>query len=75
MTCLDMKRVKGSQTLFLVAGHAKGQLCLFEIKGLPKYQQQPTTRTRATSIIGKINPVSNPISFKCLKTVSDLAQG
>jgi len=38
VTCLDIKRVKGSQTLFLVAGHAKGQVCLYEVKGLSRFQ-------------------------------------
>ena len=34
---VDLKRVKGSNLLYVVAGHAKGNVSLYEIKGLPKF--------------------------------------
>ena len=34
---IDIKRVKGPNLIHIVAGHAKGQVVLYEIRGLPKY--------------------------------------
>lgn len=38
VTCLDIKRVRGSFSLFVVAGHAKGHIALYEVKGLSKFK-------------------------------------
>lgn len=40
VTCLDLKRVKGSNLLHLITGHAKGQVVLYEIKGLSKFDKK-----------------------------------
>jgi WD40 repeat protein len=34
VTCLDMKRVGEKQEIFVVAGHAKGQVSVYIIRGL-----------------------------------------
>jgi WD40 repeat protein len=56
VTCLDIKRVKGNNLLHVIAGHAKGQVVLYEIKGLPKHDKKK---------------LLNLITFRVLKTVSD----
>ena len=33
---LDLKRARANNSIFIVAGHAKGQVALYEVKGLPK---------------------------------------
>jgi len=35
---IDMKRSR-NQNVFIVTGHSKGQLCLYEVKGLRSYQE------------------------------------
>ena len=56
VTCVDIKRVKGNNLLHIIVGHAKGQVVLFEVKGLPKYDKKK---------------LLNLITFRVLKTVSD----
>ena len=60
VTCLDLKRVKGSNLLHVVAGYAKSQVALYEVKGLPKFERKT---------------LMNVISFRHLKTVSDTHMG
>ena len=60
VTCLDLKRVRGPNLLHVVAGHAKGQVVLYEVKGL---QLQDTKK------------LLNMITFRTLKTVSDTHVG
>ena len=57
---LDIKRVKGSNLLYVIAGHAKGHIALYEIKGLPKFAS------------GQNSNLLNNITFKHLKTISDV---
>jgi hypothetical protein len=33
VTCLDMKRIRNNN-IFIITGHNKGQIALYEIKGL-----------------------------------------
>lgn len=35
VTCLDMKRIDKNLNMFVICGHAKGQLTLYEVRGLP----------------------------------------
>lgn len=56
VTCLDIKRVKGDHLLHIIAGHAKGQVVLYEVKGLPKTEQKK---------------LLNLVTFRCLKIVAD----
>jgi len=56
---LDIKRAKGSNLINVVAGHHKGQVVLYEIKGLPKFESGSNTN------------LLNSITFKHLKTISD----
>ena len=35
---IDIKRVKGSNLINVVAGHHKGNVVLYEVKGLPKFE-------------------------------------
>lgn len=60
VTCVDLKRVRGDHLLHIIAGHAKGQVVLYEVKGLPKYEKKKFL---------------NMISFRTLKTVSDTHVG
>lgn len=64
VTCLDLKRIRGNQSLFLVAGHVKGQISLFEIKNLAKF---PATSQNASIITS--------VTFRHLKTISDIHVG
>lgn len=34
VTCLDIKRLEKNSNLFVVSGHSKGQIAIYEIKGL-----------------------------------------
>ena len=34
VTCLDIKRVDKSQNIFVVSGHVKGHIAIYELKGL-----------------------------------------
>jgi len=34
VTCLDIKRIGEKKDIFVVAGHAKGQVSIYIIKGL-----------------------------------------
>jgi hypothetical protein len=60
VTCLDIRRAKGDNLLHVVAGHAKGQVVLYEVKGLPKFEKKK---------------LINMITFKVLKIVSDTHNG
>ena len=60
MTCLDIKRIKGDNLLHVIAGHAKGQVILYEVKGLPKHEKKK---------------LLNMITFRILKTVTDTHHG
>lgn len=60
VTCLDIKRVKGNNLLHIIAGHSKGQVILYEIKGLPKHDKKK---------------LLNLITFRNLKTISDTHTG
>ena len=62
--CLDLQRVKGQNTLYVIAGHQKGNTVLYEIKGLPKFVNQSNNLLNV-----------NLITSKHLKTVSDIHQG
>ncbi len=42
VTCIDMKRVDKNQNIFVVAGNSKGNLVLYEIKGLAQQWQLPS---------------------------------
>lgn len=35
VSCIDMKRIK-NDNIFIVTGHVKGQIALYEIKGLER---------------------------------------
>jgi len=35
---LDIKRAKGSNLINIVSGHHKGQVVLYEVKGLQKFE-------------------------------------
>ena len=63
MYSVDIKRVKGSNLLYVIAGHAKGNVALYEIKGLPKFAS------------GQNSNLLNNISSKHLKTISDTHTG
>ena len=52
--------MKGSSLLTVVAGHSKGQVVLYEIKGLARYQQ--------STGVG----ILNNIQSKHIKTISDI---
>lgn len=56
VTCVDIKRVRGDNLLHVVAGHAKGQVVLYEVKGLPRQETKK---------------LLNLITFRTLKTVTD----
>ena len=60
---VDIKRVKGSNLLHVIAGHSKGNVSLYEMKGLQKFDS------------GQNSNLLNTITFKHLKTVSDTHQG
>ena len=34
---LDVKRPKGANLLYVVTGQSKGQVCLYEVRGLPRH--------------------------------------
>ena len=55
-----MKRVKGSNLLHVVSGHAKGQVVLYELRGLPKFQSPG---------------LQSNVYVKHIKTVSDIHEG
>ena len=40
VTCLDIKRIDKNNNIFVVSGHQKGHLAIYEIKGLPPQSQQ-----------------------------------
>lgn len=40
VTCIDMKRVDKAQNVFVLCGHNKSQLSVYEIKGLVQYKTQ-----------------------------------
>lgn len=57
---MDLKRVRGSNMLYIIAGHAKGQVVLYEVKGLPLNDKKK---------------LINMISFRTLKTIQDTHNG
>ena len=57
---LDIKRVKGLNLLHIVAGHQKGQVALYEVKGLPKNPGKEKSN------------LLHMISFRNIKTISDI---
>jgi hypothetical protein len=60
---VDIKRVKGQSSLSVVAGHSKGQLVLYEVKGLARYQQSTGTGLLST------------IQSRHIKTIGDVHAG
>ena len=57
---MDLKRVRGSNMLYIIAGHAKGQVILYEVKGLPRNDKKK---------------LINMVSFRTLKSISDTHKG
>lgn len=56
-----MKRVKGPNLLHVVSGHAKGQVVLYEVRGLAKTQSS--------------SGLQGTVSVKHIKTVVDIHEG
>lgn len=34
VTCLDIKRIESTNNIYVISGHMKGHIALYEIKGL-----------------------------------------
>jgi hypothetical protein len=61
--CMDMQRLDTSQNLFVVCGHQKGHLSLFEVKGLA-HRQTPSTQHPQEN--------SSNVEYKHRKTLDDV---
>lgn len=72
VTCIDIKRIVSTGNIYVVSGHNKGQVAIYEIKGLLTQQQlnerQSAQQDFLTNIFGNV-------SFAHKKTLEDLHKG
>lgn len=45
VTCIDIKRIVSTGNIYVVSGHNKGQVAIYEIKGLLTQQQLSEKQT------------------------------
>jgi hypothetical protein len=67
VTCLDIKRVDKSQNIFVVCGNQKGQIALYEVKGLVQQHIELMSQSEGKK---EVNSNAN-CEFKHRKTVDD----
>lgn len=74
VTCLDMKRIGEKKEIFVVAGHAKGQVSIYIIRGL--FQQAEFLARQSSTAASKLlqDNLFGNVTAKHRKTVDDIHQ-
>lgn len=74
VTCLDMKRIGEKKEIFVVAGHAKGQVSIYIIRGL--FQQAEFLARQSSTAASKLlqDNLFGNVTAKHRKTIDDIHQ-
>ena len=74
VTCLDMKRIGDKKDIFVAAGHAKGQISMYIIKGLFQ-QAEFLARQNSNSNVYKLQDnLFGNVQAKHCKTIDDISK-
>ena len=72
MTFLDIRRIGPDKNIYIVSGHLKGQIALYEIKGLLEQEEFLKRQNTNNAFIKASDNIFGNVSFKHCKTIDDI---
>ena len=69
---MDFKRIGPHKHIYVVAGHIKGQVALYEIKGLLQQEELQARQNQVDAFTALEKDLFGNVSFKHKKTVDDI---
>jgi hypothetical protein len=72
VTCLDFKRIGPQKHIYVASGHIKGQVALYEIKGLLQQEELQARQNQVDAFTALEKDIFGNVSFKHKKTVDDI---